>query len=64
MYEAFDKFLSNDTWHTSHALDDERFYRVRCRAFIPEPHRPYTNLMSGTTLGNKVSSRANREAIF
>lgn len=28
MYEAFDSYLGVDTWHTSHPLDDERFYRA------------------------------------
>lgn len=27
MYEAFDKFLARDTWHTSHPLDEQVFYR-------------------------------------
>lgn len=27
MYEAFDKFLARDTWHTSHPLDEREFYR-------------------------------------
>jgi hypothetical protein len=26
MYEAFDAFLRIPTWHTKHALDEERFY--------------------------------------
>lgn len=26
MYEAFDKYLATDTWHTSHPMDDKRFY--------------------------------------
>ncbi|HTQ14388.1 MAG TPA: hypothetical protein VMH86_10980 [Rhizomicrobium sp.] len=28
MYEVFDAFLAMDTWHTSHSLDDQRFYRA------------------------------------
>jgi hypothetical protein len=26
MYEAFDKFLQADTWHTRHPSDEERFF--------------------------------------
>jgi hypothetical protein len=28
MYSAFDAFLSVPTWHTDHALDEERFFRA------------------------------------
>lgn len=28
MYEAFDAFIRVDTWHTSHPIDGERFYKV------------------------------------
>lgn len=28
MCEAMDSYLNVDTWHTSHPLDDERFYRA------------------------------------
>ena len=28
MYEAFDSFLKNPTWHTKHALDEERFFKA------------------------------------
>jgi hypothetical protein len=41
MYEAFDKFLAVPTWHTTHDLDGERFYRalhqvVKDDAFNPD----------------------------
>ena len=26
MYEALDKFLQNDTWHTRHSYDEQRFF--------------------------------------
>jgi hypothetical protein len=26
-YEVFDSFLRVETWHTSHPLDDQRFFR-------------------------------------
>lgn len=28
LYEAFDKFLQVDTWHTRHPSDEERFFKV------------------------------------
>jgi hypothetical protein len=28
VYQAFDEFLDVETWHTTHALDEERFYRA------------------------------------
>jgi hypothetical protein len=28
LYEAFDKFLQIDTWHTRHPNDEERFFKV------------------------------------
>jgi hypothetical protein len=28
MYEAFDSFLSIETWHTTHPLDEKRFFRA------------------------------------
>lgn len=28
IYSALDSFLNTETWHTSHDLDDERFYRA------------------------------------
>jgi hypothetical protein len=28
MYEVFDPYLKTDTWHTSHPLDDQRFFRA------------------------------------
>lgn len=28
MYEAMDNYLKVETWHTSHPLDDERFYKA------------------------------------
>lgn len=28
MYEAFDHFLSTDTWYKSHPFDDQRFYQA------------------------------------
>jgi len=28
MYQVFDKFLAVETWHTTHPLDSERFYRA------------------------------------
>ena len=28
MYEAFDSFLASDSWHASHATDDEGFFRA------------------------------------
>lgn len=28
MYEAFDRCLTNPTWHTLHAEDEERFFRA------------------------------------
>lgn len=28
MYQAFDNFLAVDTWHTTHPLDEKRFFRA------------------------------------
>lgn len=28
MYNAFDSFLTVETWHTCHRLDEERFFRA------------------------------------
>lgn len=28
MYEVFDQFLSKDTWHEHHPVDDEHFLRL------------------------------------
>lgn len=28
MYQAFDRWLATDTWHTSHPNDDARFYQA------------------------------------
>ena len=46
MYEAFDKFLAMQNWHTTHPLDAQYFYRaldqvVRDKVFNPEKMAEY-----------------------
>lgn len=36
MYDAMDSYLNVDTWHTSHPLDDERFYKALSK-IVREP---------------------------
>jgi hypothetical protein len=36
LYEAFDKFLNTDTWHTRHAYDEERFF-IALEKVIKDP---------------------------
>ncbi len=46
MYDVFDDFIGAVTWHTTHPMDDERFYRglekvVRKRHFNPDAMGEY-----------------------
>jgi hypothetical protein len=40
MYEAFDSFITVDTWHTGHACDDGRFYQALNRVVWFEEFDP------------------------
>lgn len=37
MYQALDSFARVDTWHTSHPLDEQRFY-LALRKIVRHPH--------------------------
>jgi hypothetical protein len=46
MYSVFDAFLNVETWHTHHALDEQRFFKalhqvVRDEHFSPEAMGDY-----------------------
>jgi hypothetical protein len=52
MYKAFDSFLSTETWHTRHALDDERFHNalhqvISNPTFNPDSMRDYMRAKKG-----------------
>jgi hypothetical protein len=65
MYEAFDKFPVVPTWHTTHDLDGERFYRalhqvVKDDAFSPDAMADYMRQKLGVPRGgaNNYSDKA------
>lgn len=54
MYDVFDQFLSKDTWHKNHPLDDASFYRalatvVRDPQFSPDRMADYMMEKKGLT---------------
>jgi hypothetical protein len=64
MYEVFDTFLAMDTWHTSHPLDDDRFYKalhriVRDDEFNPDEMGRYLFMKTGVQRDNEEDSRVN-----
>jgi len=63
IYSVFDSFLNTDTWHTSHALDDERFYRaltkvVRDGDFNADAMRDYMRAKKGLASNDHESGFA------
>jgi hypothetical protein len=72
MYEAFDVFVTTDTWHTTHLLDQKRFYQalhqvVRLSAFTPDGMAHYIREVTGTAEGenavhDEAIQRLKREA--
>ncbi|MFN3846527.1 MAG: hypothetical protein ACK4RZ_12015 [Paracoccaceae bacterium] len=58
MYGAMDSYLNVDTWHTSHPLDDDRFYRalakiVRDPKFSAEQMGEYMREVKGVHGANE-----------
>jgi hypothetical protein len=71
MYQAFDKFLATDTWHTTHPLDTKRFYQaldqvVRDDAFNADAMPMYIAPRAGARIRHRRSTdraRSNEENV-
>ena len=59
MYDVFDKFLSRETWHTTHALDDQAFYVclqkvVTAPDFSPDTMGEYFRKKKGQAFEHRI----------
>lgn len=62
MYAAFDRFLAVETWHTTHALDDQRFYKVlgevvTSKGFNPDDMGNYFREQKGNAFAADIDRR-------
>ena len=64
MYEAMNKYIDVDTWHSAHPLDDQRFYEALAKIihhpdFDSEAMGAYMRERKGIDIDNENQSHFN-----